>query len=174
MEAGLVAGRTPLLDLTIFPWLGILLVIDWFAPNTQELTEDIETAFAVEPRNAGAGRRRRNGPGLGQPVALPGPFYAWRRGPLRSDRRLSGRGHGPLRLHDLLTASALDPIAAAQGKTAGRRPGFGALADRSVLNRYPGEPAYHAHRPPNLEGMATLAAERPRNGYVRAVDNKLS
>ena len=50
VEAGLVAGRTPLLDLTIFPWLGILLVIVWFAPNTQELTENIETAFAVEPR----------------------------------------------------------------------------------------------------------------------------
>jgi alginate O-acetyltransferase complex protein AlgI len=50
VEVGLVAGRTPLLDLTILPWLGILLVIVWFAHNTQELTEDIESAFAFESR----------------------------------------------------------------------------------------------------------------------------
>ncbi|MEX2451851.1 MAG: MBOAT family protein, partial [Rhodospirillales bacterium] len=57
---GLTAGETVLNDPVLFLWLGILLAVVWFAPNTQELTAGWQPALPPDnPEIAGALEKAR-------------------------------------------------------------------------------------------------------------------
>ena len=69
--AGVVAGKTTLLDVSCFPWLAVLLLIVWFVPSTQEWMAEFEPAlnFRVRALRFGAAAWRHRLLGL-VPFAL--------------------------------------------------------------------------------------------------------